>query len=238
MPDGTVALSVGRAGAQKRYRAPSLWQLALAYPDAYKRHLFPLLTSSFRSCWALSQTLALETELLNWAAASKVPNRQRLTELIQQLGDDHFATREAADRELHALGQWVSWPLGNSTPKNSAPSRRFASSASSGYSTRASDTRRKPPNGEQIPLIHNSSASRSDKLPCGWPATRRLGFCCWSDPRSRSVTRPRGSSLPCWGSPLQSPRRPIPKRKRASESNCERSSNRRNATGVKTIGER
>ena len=41
--DGPIALSIGPTGKEEVFRAPSLWQLAIAYPSQCKKHLFPLL---------------------------------------------------------------------------------------------------------------------------------------------------------------------------------------------------
>ena len=85
--------------------------MALLHPDECNRQLFPLLAGFFRCCRVLQQMNSVEETLLADATASDIASRQRLKELVQQLGDDHFANREAAERQLRTLGGWVSGPL-------------------------------------------------------------------------------------------------------------------------------
>ena len=103
-------MSIGPA-AGKVYQAPGVWHLALLHRKDCEEHLFPLLTEFFRCGEPLQQTAAIERELLSEAEVGDIPSRQHLTELIRQLGDDHFAQREAADRQLRSFGTWLSWPL-------------------------------------------------------------------------------------------------------------------------------
>ena len=111
--DEPVSFSLGDGGARKVYQAPSLWHLAVARPKECRQHLFPLLASFFPDCrWLLIESASVEQTLLSEAAGGGIVSRQRLMELVQQLGDDHFAKREAADRQLRALGAWASGPLG------------------------------------------------------------------------------------------------------------------------------
>ena len=116
IPDGPVSLSGEFAGVRKVYQAPSLWHLAMAHPEECKQHLFPLL-GFLPVLQRIEQTSSVENELLAEAAVHEIPSRQRLRELIRQLGDDHFAKREAADRQLRTLGAWVSWPLRQLDPQ-------------------------------------------------------------------------------------------------------------------------
>ena len=112
IPNKSVSFSLGEAGKRKVFQAPTLWHLALAHPEECKLHLFPLLAGFFPCCQELLLSAdQVEGHLLSEAATNVIPSRERLAELIRQLGDDHFAKREAADRQLRGLGAWVSWPL-------------------------------------------------------------------------------------------------------------------------------
>ena len=116
-------VSLGDASARKVYQAPSLWHLALAHPEECKRQLFPLLIGYFECCRLLRETNSVERELLDQAAVGDVLTRQRLMELIRQLGDNDFAKRQAADQELRSLGEsGCPGHCGSSTPMNSMPS--------------------------------------------------------------------------------------------------------------------
>ena len=56
----------------------------------------------------MSQTATnLDADLLKLAALGKVPNRQQWSKLVQQLGDNEFTKREAADRSLRTLGPTI-----------------------------------------------------------------------------------------------------------------------------------
>ena len=102
IPDGPVSLSMEFAGVRKVYQAPSLWHLALAHPEECRQHLLPLLAAFFPCCKLLGETAWVQNELLAEAEVCDILSRQRLRELISQLGDNHFAKREAADRQLRA----------------------------------------------------------------------------------------------------------------------------------------
>ena len=112
IPDEPISFSLGDASAEGCIEPPSLWHLALAHPDECKQHLFPLLANHFTCCYRLPQrAAAVEAELLRVVAHDEILSRQQITELIGQLGDYHFAQREAADRRLRGLGMWISSPL-------------------------------------------------------------------------------------------------------------------------------
>jgi len=138
IPGRPVSMSLGDAGARKVYQAASLWHLALADPDDFHKDLFPLLYGFFPRCRVLEIRRFIEEDLLSEAATvGDVPSPQRVTELVRQLDDDHFAKREAADRQLREFGAWWRSLSGNSIPMNSMPNSYSASGASSQRSRRA-----------------------------------------------------------------------------------------------------
>ena len=95
------------AQAPRHYTGASLWHLWLAEPEVCRQHLLPLL-EALRPDWRLKERVAqIEEELLKAAAAGQLPDRQGWTALVAQLSDDRFSKREAADRELRALGPIV-----------------------------------------------------------------------------------------------------------------------------------
>jgi hypothetical protein len=103
-PEGTLALTVGAGDKRRTFHARSVWQLAIAQPNECRQHLFPLL-STLRNNWNLAETVAkVEASLLQGAAEDIAGQRVRFAALVEQLGDEQFAKREAADRALRAGG--------------------------------------------------------------------------------------------------------------------------------------
>ena len=105
--DKPLQLTVGPKDQQQVYQAASLWHLLIAQPETCRQHLVPLL-SVLDEEWDLNTTAEhVEEGLLRAATERQLPDRRRWAELVQQLGDDRFARREAADRKLRALGRVV-----------------------------------------------------------------------------------------------------------------------------------
>jgi hypothetical protein len=105
--DGPLELKVGAEGQQRTYKAASLWHLFVVEPAACREHLGPLL-AVFDRQWALASTAEqVETMLLRAAGEGQMPDPDRWAALVKQLEDDRFSQREAADRELRALGRVV-----------------------------------------------------------------------------------------------------------------------------------
>lgn len=101
---GPVTLTVGSGSDAQVFRAASLWHLLIDQPEACRQHFGPML-NYLRSDWGLPAKAAeIEQELLNTVGSSNRLERQRWTALVAQLGNDRFATREAADRQLRAIG--------------------------------------------------------------------------------------------------------------------------------------
>ena len=97
-----TTLKVGPEGKQQIYSAPNLWQLFLAYPAETKKYLAPLL-ELLHPDWKLSESAAsLEIELLRRAGNNETEDRKHWSALVEQLGDESFAKRQAADRAIRA----------------------------------------------------------------------------------------------------------------------------------------
>jgi hypothetical protein len=106
-PKDPLRLSVGSQAEVRTYEAASLWHLFLAQPEACHKHLAPLLSVLNRQ-WDISRTAAeVEAALVRAAAEGDLPDPRRWAELVEQLADDKFSRREAADRELRDLGRVV-----------------------------------------------------------------------------------------------------------------------------------
>jgi hypothetical protein len=102
--NGDVRLTIGAGTTAKTISAPTLWHLLLQQRDACDRELLPLL-SLLRCDWRLDQQLEqLDKRLV---ALSPTPPSADWQKLIQQLGDQRFQVRQAADRELRRLGQSI-----------------------------------------------------------------------------------------------------------------------------------
>jgi hypothetical protein len=104
---GNTILTIGAEDKRQVYSAPSLWHLFLAYPRETKQHLEPLL-ELLNPNWKLSETAqAVEIELLRKAVGNEASLQKHWEELVEQLGDERFSTRQAADRALRAANPAV-----------------------------------------------------------------------------------------------------------------------------------
>jgi len=104
---GPLSLSVGGEGDERVYRAASLWHLFIAEPEVCGRHLAPVL-QLLDGNWDPAEMAAdVESALVEGATASRQPDRRRWATLVEQLGDDRFARREEADRQLRREGRLV-----------------------------------------------------------------------------------------------------------------------------------
>ena len=80
-------------------------------PDVSRQQLLPLL-DVLPGCDNLTQTAdSVEGELLKQAKAGKLPDWGRWNKLIEQLDDEQYAKREAADRLLRKEGPAVMFSL-------------------------------------------------------------------------------------------------------------------------------
>ncbi len=105
--DKPLRLTLGSHDQQRVYQAASLWHLLIMERETCRQQLVPLLSVLNRQ-WDLAKTTEqVETALVQAAADGRLPDPGRWTALVEQLGDDRFSRREAADRELRAMGRVV-----------------------------------------------------------------------------------------------------------------------------------
>jgi hypothetical protein len=104
---GPLELTVGPAEGEQVYQAATLWHLLIVHPKVCREHLLPLL-HVLDEQWNLGETAReVEAALVQAVAEGDLPDPRRWAELVKQLGDERFSRREAADRELRALGRVV-----------------------------------------------------------------------------------------------------------------------------------
>ena len=105
--DEPLCLSLGSPGQERVCRAPSLWHLLVMEPEASRQHLLPLLALLNPQPDLDRTAQQAEAALVRGAAQRELPDPQRWSALVEQLGDERFSRREAADRQLRALGRVV-----------------------------------------------------------------------------------------------------------------------------------
>ncbi len=104
---GNVTLVVDVDEETHEIAAPGFWHLMLAEPDTCRKYLVPVLKSA-RPDWRLeSQARQLEEELFVVAEAGKLPDTDRMRQLVRQLSHPKFERRQSADRQLREQGQSV-----------------------------------------------------------------------------------------------------------------------------------
>jgi len=105
--DEGISLIVGRGGDQKTYAAKTLWHLLIGEAEVCSEHLLPLLEPLLgrHDLGALADQVV--TVLVRNNTAAQKPERETWAKLVEQLGDDRFGRREAADRQLRAAGPRV-----------------------------------------------------------------------------------------------------------------------------------
>lgn len=117
-PAGPLILTFGKDGEKTTIEAPTMWHLLLAHREACEQYVLPGLLI-LQPDWTLAQQAdALEKELLRTAREEKLPDQSKWAELVEQLGDEQYARREAADRRLRELGRPVIGYLRNLDKKN------------------------------------------------------------------------------------------------------------------------
>ncbi len=107
LPGKPVSLKIGPEDKQEVYEAASLWHLMLAHPEPARQYLVPLVRMFQTDIDPVSFAEELESELLRVDSPVARLAGQRWAALVTQLGDDAFARREAADRELREAGGLV-----------------------------------------------------------------------------------------------------------------------------------
>jgi hypothetical protein len=106
-PKGKLSLIVGENKSRQEYSADSFWHLMLIEPDVCRLHLVPILESLSPNWRLCDQASRIEDELVRLAESGVHVDRERCEELVRQLGSPSFRERQAADRELHQMGQLV-----------------------------------------------------------------------------------------------------------------------------------
>ncbi len=120
-----TVLSVRSGSRQQRFEAASLWHLLIAHPAPSREYLLPHL-AVLRPDWQLGELArAVERELLRMAKAAGPPDRGRWAELVDDLGDDRFAVRQTADRELRRTGRQVASFLEDLDPAQLGAEQHF-----------------------------------------------------------------------------------------------------------------
>jgi hypothetical protein len=105
--NGQLSLRATQGAQKLQMRAPSYWHLALGCPQVCEKQLLPIL-EILHPGWNLTQTAAaLEVSLERNAKRYRPLDRNRLQELLRDLGSDQFARREAAERQLRTAGQAI-----------------------------------------------------------------------------------------------------------------------------------
>ncbi len=103
-PREKITFSIGDGDRKQTFSADGLWQLLIIRRKECEEHLLPLL-EMMRPDWKIAETAAdIEDKLLHGASEEIAKRRARWAALVEQLGDQRFAKREAADRALRADG--------------------------------------------------------------------------------------------------------------------------------------
>jgi hypothetical protein len=99
-PNENITLTIGAADKQATFHAASLWHLMISHPQECAQYLIPCL-ELLQHDWHLADTVAkVEDKLVSGADGSAAATRTRWAALVEQLGDNRYAKREAADRTL------------------------------------------------------------------------------------------------------------------------------------------
>ena len=97
----------GDETAATRVTGDDLWHLLVAADGKQTKQICALL-SFLRTDWRLEERAAsIELALFDLAGSSQLPNLQRGRELVSSLASRKYAQRQAADRQLRAMGLTV-----------------------------------------------------------------------------------------------------------------------------------
>lgn len=106
-PEADVILRIGEDAGAQTHRAPTLWHLMVASPEACELYLLPLL-ELMQPSWKFGEMLSRATdELIREAATSDFDTRHAARGLIAKLKSPDFATRQQAQIQLCQLGLGV-----------------------------------------------------------------------------------------------------------------------------------
>jgi len=105
-PGEPVRMTVGGEGEDRKVQTgETLWHLLMRDSEPLEEHVLPLLVM-LRPGWRLMELAdEAEAKLLVLARAGDLPNHNRWQALLDQLSDDSYARREAADRQLRQGGE-------------------------------------------------------------------------------------------------------------------------------------
>lgn len=102
-----LSLTYGNNEARKTVLAVSIWHLVLAEPEVFREELVPLL-QMLRPNWDLiAVSDEIELILLQQVKVNRVNQQEHWSRLVDDLADERFAVREAADRHLREVGPAV-----------------------------------------------------------------------------------------------------------------------------------
>lgn len=120
-----LKFTLGAGTKERTIRVSSIWHLMLAEPDAFDNELVPLL-QVLRPNWDLaSLSDEIEHALLHQATLNRVNQQEHWSRLVNDLANDKFAIREAADRQLREAGPAVLPLLRRLDPKGLDAEQRF-----------------------------------------------------------------------------------------------------------------
>lgn len=103
-PGEETRLTLGTGDRRQVFQAADLWRLALARPKECQEHLFPMLDALRQDRKLAPMVARIEATLLSRSKEDISKSDTHWAELVEQLADDRFAKREAADRALRAGG--------------------------------------------------------------------------------------------------------------------------------------
>ncbi len=101
---GKLTLVVHSPASRRQYSANSIWHLLLAEPELYRTELVPIF-DLLRPDWRLIGTAEqIEASLFTAAQNAQPHANEQVSRLVAELAHSSFKRRQAADRDLRALG--------------------------------------------------------------------------------------------------------------------------------------
>ncbi len=104
-PGDRLVLALGSGPKQRVIRAATIWELLIGHRQDCRVHLLPILYKLHPGWNLLVTSGQIEEQLLRMAEEDVRPEYARWGELVEQLGHNSYARREAADRELCGAGR-------------------------------------------------------------------------------------------------------------------------------------
>jgi hypothetical protein len=97
-----VSLTIGSDAKSRVYRAKDIWRLMVAQPGECRQYAIPLL-ELLQPKFSFGEMAAdVEAKLFESSGGTAANGREHWAALVRQLGDDRFAVRQAADRQLRS----------------------------------------------------------------------------------------------------------------------------------------